>query len=326
MKNILIFIETESLLIKDSSLEAISAFLIGQNSQDVNINAVILESLSIEELERLKNYGVNTLFYYNSEEKSNSNIHDSAAILQELVLNNDFEIVAAVSSSNANDLFAKLCGLLKVNMISDCISISPKTDFLNIRKSIFSGKVIIDLIFKKQKPFVLTLRQNTFQAKECISNSFKIRDINFTNNSAKVKVLLDVIKNNLSKVELSDAKIVVSGGRGLKNKENFKLIWDLSQTLNAAIGASRAAVDAEYISEEFQVGQTGKTVNPDLYIAVGISGATQHMAGMRSSKYVIAINNNPDAPIFKIADLGIVGDLFEIVPALNEKLNGISKA
>ncbi|HHF58099.1 MAG TPA: electron transfer flavoprotein subunit alpha/FixB family protein, partial [candidate division WOR-3 bacterium] len=135
-----------------------------------------------------------------------------------------------------------------------------------------------------------------------------------------VKQVLDVLITEGETVNLEDADIIVSGGRGVGSKENFKVIFDLAKELNAAVGASRAAVDAGWIPYAHQVGQTGKTVSPKIYIACGISGAIQHQVGMRSSDFIIAINKDPEAPIFDIADLGIVGDLFEVIPVLIKEM------
>jgi len=170
-------------------------------------------------------------------------------------------------------------------------------------------------------PLRVTLRPNVFPATpvEGVSCETTERVENVSAEDLRT-VITDLVESSGGKVELTEAAIIVSGGRGIKEQENFHLIEELAEVLGAAAGASRAIVDSGWVDHQQQVGQTGKTVSPNLYIAVGISGAIQHMAGMSSSKYIVAINKDEDAPIFKVANSGIVGDLFKIVPLLTEEL------
>jgi electron transfer flavoprotein alpha subunit len=190
-----------------------------------------------------------------------------------------------------------------------------------VTKPVYAGKLlskyVIDDIFR-----LFTIRPNVFPVEAGNTGAPEIAVFEPVKNPPKTKIV-EIIKSEAKKVDLLEADIIVSGGRGLKAKENFILLQELADLLNAGLGASRAAVDAEFATSDMQVGQTGKVVNPKLYIACGISGAIQHFVGMKTSKVIVAINKDPEAPIFKKADYGIVGDLFKVVPLLKEELQKV---
>lgn len=199
----------------------------------------------------------------------------------------------------------------------DIIHFEISSEELVCRRPIYAGKAMLDVKFLSDKK-VLTLRPNVFKAEKLSGTSAEIILKEVTSPDLTTRVT--EIKKSEGKLDVAEADIIVSGGRGVKGPENFHLIEELADTLGAAVGASRAVVDAGWRSHGEQVGQTGKTVSPSLYIACGISGAIQHLAGMSSSKYIVAINKDKDAPIFSVADYGIAGDLFEVLPKLTEEI------
>jgi electron transfer flavoprotein alpha subunit len=204
----------------------------------------------------------------------------------------------------------------------DCINLHNNNGEIIASRPVYAGKAILET--KINSPIrIFTIRPNVFKAEVTdgnIQTEIKIKEI--SNPNLKTKVV--AIKKSADKLDVAEADIIVSGGRGLKSPENFKLIEELAEVLGGAVGASRAVVDAGWRNHGEQVGQTGKTVSPELYIACGISGAIQHLAGMSSSRYIVAINKDKDAPIFNIADYGIAGDVFEIIPALIQEIKKIS--
>ena len=202
---------------------------------------------------------------------------------------------------------------------ADVIEIKVQDGSLAIRRPIFAGKAMAT--YRASLPAVVTLRPNTFLPVDPAAGSPpEVVDLLVEELSGLCARVVETLPApGQGRIDLTEADIIVSGGRGLKGPENFKLLEELAATLGAAVGASRAVCDAGWRPHSEQVGQTGKTVSPKLYIACGISGAIQHLAGMSSSKCIVAINKDPQAPIFEVADYGIVGDLFEVVPVLNEK-------
>lgn len=232
-----------------------------------------------------------------------------------LSLEKDYINFIAASSTFGKNILPRVAAKLDVAQVSDVINILSSDTF---QHPIYAGNALETVQILDDKK-VFTIRTTAFTPVEEDQDACPVEKIIFF---AKEHVQFkELVEHKSKRPELTQASIVVSGGRGLQNSENFKLIEQLADRLGAAIGASRAAVDGGFISNEYQVGQTGKIVAPQLYIAIGISGAIQHIAGMKDSKVIVAINKDEDAPILKIATYGLVGDLFQIIPELLNKLN-----
>jgi len=261
-----------------------------------------------------------------------------AALLSKLVEDNTPQAVIAVATSRARELLAASAADTNNGLVSEAIELSASDGAITITRPAYAGKVLNQMSVATPTRFV-TLRGRAFAPNERDeSRSVAVTAVDAVMPADAIPVMVESFATEVGKVSLNDAAIIVSGGRGMANNpkaapadaENAEIwkakdgyatvIQPLADTLGAAVGASRASVDAGYIPYEHQVGQTGKTVNPDLYIAAGISGAIQHQAGMRNSKIIVAINKDGEAPIFKLARYGIVGDLYDVLPALNEEL------
>ena len=235
-------------------------------------------------------------------------------------ISKNYTHILAPASTFGKNLLPRLSALLDVTQISDVTEIKNNNTFV---RPIYAGNAI-STVETNQKINLLTIRPTAFDKCEESGGNASTEEVQFLDSETHTKFIgREVSKSD--RPDLGNARVVVSGGRGMENSDNFKLLYDLADKLNAAVGASRAAVDSGYIGNEYQVGQTGKMVAPELYIAVGISGAIQHLAGMKDSKVIVAINKDAEAPIFGIADYGLSTDLFQAIPEIIKELDLLNK-
>jgi electron transfer flavoprotein alpha subunit len=231
--------------------------------------------------------------------------------------------VLASHTAAGKDLMPRVAGLLDAPLASDCLSVDDDGGALVARRPVFAGKAVVTVSAGDGSLLLATLRPNAISAEESAAGGELGAAAVVAPEKGLGAVLKEVVAAASEKIELTEARVVVSGGRGLKGPEHWGLIEDLAGALGAATGASRAVCDAGWRPHSEQVGQTGKTVAPQLYFAIGISGAIQHLAGMRTSNFIVAVNKDSEAPIFKVADYGIVGDAFEVVPRLTEAVTAL---
>lgn len=245
-----------------------------------------------------------------------------ARIVGEIAKRENVEYLFLPATQMGKDLAPRVSAKLDAGIAADCVALSVQGNEIVATRPVYAGKAMIDVkVTSKVKIF--TLRPNVFTATAVNGASVQVERVSVELDEKDFASRVTEIHQSSGRPDVTEASIIVSGGRGLKGPENFHLVEKLADTLGAAVGASRAVVDAGWRPHDEQVGQTGKTVSPMLYVACGISGAVQHLAGMSSSKYIVAINKDKDAPIFQVADYGIVGDALEILPALNEELKRV---
>jgi electron transfer flavoprotein alpha subunit len=264
-------------------------------------------------------YGAQKVYCVEADDLGTYTTGGFAKALCDLVQQEKPSIVLFGASINGKDLSARVAGRLGVGLATDCTGMGlDDAGKLQVHRPMFAGKVYADVAFSDVTPQMASIRPNVLTAAEPDASSKpEVTKITAAVKPEDIMVkVAEVIKTGGEKPDVTEAEIIVSGGRGMKGPENFKILEELADLLGGVVGASRSAVDAGWRPQSDQVGQSGKVVTPNLYIAAGISGAIQHLAGMGTSKVIVAINKDPEAPIFKKADYGVVDDLFKVVPAL----------
>lgn len=318
MGHILILAEAQNGKLKRSSLELASwAKKSGQP-----FAAVVLGSSSSALATELGGYGVSEVFAISDAIYDKYNPELFANALTEAIQKAGAKIVLGSASSLGRDLFPRVAARLDSTVLSDCTELKLEGNNVVVKKPVLSGKASAKMTFDQSPVQFVLMRANQLPI-EAASGGGSPKVTNLSPTQPLWAVVKEVAKGTSEKLDLTEANIVVSGGRGLKEAGNFKLLNELADVLGATVGASRAVVDAGWVPHGMQVGQTGKTVAPSLYIAVGISGAVQHLAGMSGSKVIVAINNDPNAPIFQKATYGVVGDLFEVIPKLTAEFKKV---
>lgn len=266
----------------------------------------------------LGNYGARVVHTVNDPSLAHYASESYATALATAIEELQPELVVMIATAMGRDLAPRVAARRQMAMLGDCISLDAADGTFQATKSMYGGKVFAK-VRATRAPVLATLRPSAYPAPAPQDSVAEVKPLAVTLPEGGARVV-EVVKQEEGQLDVQEAEVVVAGGRGLKEPEHFKILEELAGVLQAAVGASRAAVDAGWIDHAHQVGQTGKAVSPKLYVAVGISGAIQHLAGMRTSRCILAINKDPDAPIFNLADYGIVGDLFKIVPVLTREL------
>ena len=318
MTKILIFCEAQKGTVKKGALELLSACRAAQ-AEPI---ALCFGSESKAALPALRGWGIKTAYAAHDANFNNYNPELYARVACDLIESEKPAIVLASSSMLARDLFPRVAARLGAAFASDCTELTLSADKVEARKPLYSGKCSAKVEFSSALKIILMRANQLPVAQPQGDGEPQVKDLACPPLDLKARVK-EIVRGASEKLDLTEANIIVSGGRGMKGPEHFNLLEDFASSIGATVGASRAVVDAGWVPHSMQVGQTGKTVAPTLYIACGISGAIQHLAGMSGSKVIVAINTDADAPIFQKATYGIVGDVFEVIPKLKEELKSL---
>lgn len=315
MNKLVVFCEHQNHNLKRSSIELLQF----AKSKNFHVVGIVLGADGQTAAEHATANGANEVLFFNDARLNEYNPELYLAALSEGIKQSEAKYILAPASSIGKDVFPRLAARLDSTLASDCVALNIEGNSFIAKKPMYAGKSFAHVNLSESPFQIVLMRANQLPVVTAGTvNSGAIKTASLPAIDLKT-ILKEVVKGTSEKLDLTEANVIVSGGRGLKEAGNFKMLEDMANVLGATVGASRAVVDSGWVSHSMQVGQTGKTVAPTLYIAVGISGAIQHLAGMTGSKVIVAINNDPNAPIFQKATYGIVGDLFEVVPKLTDE-------
>lgn len=321
-KGIWVCLEVTNERISGVSFEMLSEARRLADQLATNVSAVLIGYQIKDKAKDAFSYGADKVYVCDDEKLKDYRTESYCKVMEDLVKEHHPEILFLGATNNSRDLAARLANRLETGLSADCVALSLDSETKNLihTRPTYGGNIMAEILCPSKRPQMCTIRPNAMEKLDPDSSKTgELIDVavNLSEKDLRTKVL-EIIEKVGGEISLTDAQIIVSGGRGLGDEKGFELIRELANTLHAAVGASRAAVDAGWISYDHQVGQTGKTVGPKLYIACGISGALQHLAGMKTSDVIVAINNDEEAPIFSVANYGILGDLYEILPVMIE--------
>lgn len=299
------------------------------DTKGIKLNAILLGKDVNGLAEELIAYGAETVYVADDPLLENFTTDGYTKVIVDAVNEIKPEIVLIGATNIGRDLAPRIASRLNTGLTADCtkLEIDPEDGKIKQTRPAFGGNIMATIICPDARPQMSTVRPGVMdKAVRNDDNKGNIVPLKYDIKESDIRTkIIEIVKHAVEKVSLTDANIIVSGGLGLQNADGFKLIEELADKLRGVVGSSRAAVDAGWIDKSHQVGQTGTTVKPNLYIACGISGAIQHLAGMKESSIIVAINKDPDAPIFSVADYGIVGDLYKVIPEIISEIDAVTK-
>lgn len=325
MGNVLVVIEQRENVIQTVSLELLGKATEIAKDYDTKVSALLLGSKVEGLIDTLAHYGADEVIVVDDEALAVYTTEPYTKAAYEAIKAADPIVVLFGATSIGRDLAPRVSARIHTGLTADCtgLAVAEDTKLLLMTRPAFGGNIMATIVCKDFRPQMSTVRPGVMkknepdETKEAVINRFKVE----FNDADKLVQVVEVIKEAKKQVKIEDAKILVSAGRGMGGKENLDILYELAEIIGGEVSGSRATIDAGWLDKARQVGQTGKTVRPDLYIACGISGAIQHIAGMEDAEFIVAINKNPEAPIFKYADVGIVGDVHKVLPELISQLS-----